>query len=292
MRISYAHGYDNRRRIMKQVLLPSGEAVPALGVGTWRMGETKSARAAEVAALKLGIDLGMSLIDTAEMYGEGGAEQVVAEAVAGQRDRVFIVSKIYPHNASRKGAIAACERSLKRLATDRIDLYLLHWRGSIPLAETVAAFETLRQSGKIRYWGVSNFDIHDMQELSTLEAGKETAANQVLYNLIHRGIEWDLLPWCRERAIPIMAYSPIEQGKLARDKTLMRIAARYRVSASSVALAWLLRHDDVIVIPKAVTAEHMRENLAALTLRLSAEDQSELDQAFPPPRKAMPLAMN
>jgi diketogulonate reductase-like aldo/keto reductase len=276
---------------MKQVTLPSGEKVPALGLGTWRMGENRRRRAAEADALRLGIELGMTLIDTAEMYGEGGAEEVVADAIAGQRDGVFLVSKVYPHNASRKGTVAACERSLKRLATDRIDLYLLHWRGAEPLAETVAGFEALVAAGKVRQWGVSNFDTDDMEELARLAAGGRVAANQVLYNLGRRGAEWDLLPWCRTRRIPIMAYSPLDQGAIVAKRALKSIAARRGVTPAQIALAWLLRQGDVMVIPKASDPEHVRANHGALGLALEEGDLAALDAAFPPPRGRRPLEM-
>jgi len=276
---------------MKQVTLPSGVKVPALGLGTWHMGENRRRRAAESAALSLGLDLGMTLIDTAEMYGEGGAEKVVADAIAGRRDRVFLVSKVYPHNASRKGVVAACERSIKRLATDRIDLYLLHWRGAEPLAETVAGFEALVAAGKIRHWGVSNFDADDMAELARLPAGGRVATNQVLYNLGRRGIEWDLLPWCRARRVPIMAYSPLDQGAILSKRALKAVAARHDATPAQVALAWLLRQDDVMVIPKASDLEHVRANRGALDLVLSKADLAELDAAFPPPGRRRPLEM-
>jgi diketogulonate reductase-like aldo/keto reductase len=276
---------------MKHVTLPSGVKVPALGLGTWHMGENRRRRAAESAALSLGLDLGMTLIDTAEMYGEGGAEEVVADAIAGRRDSVFLVSKVYPHNASRKGVVAACERSLKRLATDRIDLYLLHWRGDEPLAETVAGFEALVAAGKIRHWGVSNFDADDMAELARLPAGGRVAANQVLYNLGRRGIEWDLLPWCRARRVPIMAYSPLDQGAILRKRALKAVAARHDATPAQIALAWLLRQDDVMVIPKASDLEHVRANRGALDLALSKADLAELDAAFPPPGRHRPLEM-
>jgi len=276
---------------MRHLRLPGGETVPVLGLGTWGMGEAQSRGPDMVAALSLGLDLGMTLIDTAEMYGEGGAEELVGKAVAGRRDQVFIVSKVYPHNASRKGAVAACERSLKRLGTDRIDLYLLHWRGGIPLAETIEAFRALRQSGKIRHYGVSNFGIDDMEEWWKLEGGDATAANQVLYNLERRGIEWDLLPWLRRRSVPAMAYSPIEQGRLLRRRALGTVARRRNATPAQVALAWLLHRDGVIVIPKAARPEHVRENRAALDLKLATEDLAELDAAFPPPARAEPLAM-
>jgi diketogulonate reductase-like aldo/keto reductase len=276
---------------VRTVTLPSGEKVPALGQGTWRMGEDRSRRAEEADALRLGFDLGLTLIDTAEMYGEGGAEEVVAEAVAGRRDHVFIVSKVYPHNASRRGVIAACERSLKRLKTDRIDLYLLHWRGSEPLAETVGGFETLRQAGKIRHWGVSNFDTDDMKELYALTGGDTCTANQVLYNLRHRGIEHDLLPWQARRKLPTMAYSPLEIGNLASAAALGRVAARHGLTTRQAALAWVLRKRDVIAIPKASDPEHVRQNRAALDIALTPEDLAELDKLSPPPTRKAPLAM-
>ncbi|MBM3489823.1 MAG: aldo/keto reductase [Alphaproteobacteria bacterium] len=276
---------------MRTVRLPGGETVPALGLGTWRMGERGGNRKAEGAALKLGLDLGLRLIDTAEMYADGGSEEVVADAIAGQRDQVFVVSKVYPHNAGRDSAIAACERSLMRLRTDRIDLYLLHWRGSIPLGETVEAFGRLRQAGKIRYFGVSNFDAGDMAELWRLPGGPACAANQVLYNLARRGIEFDLVPWCAEHGLPLMAYTPLEPDHLARHKGLLTIAKRLGVAPLQVALAWLLAKPQVICIPKASQPEHMRQNRAALDLKLTAEDLAELDRAFPPPKTRRPLEM-
>jgi len=276
---------------MRTVRLPSGEQVPALGLGTWHMGETVRRRADEVAALRLGLELGMRLIDTAEMYAEGGAEEIVAEATKGHRDQVFLVSKVYPHNASRHGAVAACERSLKRLETDVIDLYLLHWRGDVPLAETLAAFEALVRAGKIRHWGVSNFDTADMAELRKLAGGAACATNQVLYNLTRRGIEWGLLPWCRRHKMPVMAYSPLEQGRLAAKPALRAIARRHDAKPLQVALAWVLQRDDVIAIPKAATPEHVRDNLGALDLRLTRDDLAALDRAFAPPAGETPLAM-
>ena len=263
--------------------------MPALGLGTWRMGERARDRAKEVAALRLGLDLGMALIDTAEMYGDGGAEEVVGEAIAGRRDEVFLVSKVYPQNASRRGVAAACERSLKRLGTDRLDLYLLHWRGSIPLAETVAGFEALRASGKIRAWGVSNFDRGGMEELLALPGGRHCAANQVLYHLHCRGIEWDLLPLCRESGIVVMAYSPFDEGRLLKNRQLASIAQRCKTKPATLALAWLLKQDHVAAIPKAADASHLRDNLAAAELSPSAEVFGELDRAFPAPRGPTPL---
>ena len=273
------------------VTLPSGEKVPQLGQGTWHMGENARARKDEVAALKLGLDLGMTLIDTAEMYGNGGAEEVVAEAVRGRRDDCFIVSKVLPENSTRARTIAACEHSLKRLETDRIDLYLLHWRGQPRLEETLAGFEALIEAGAIRYWGVSNFDVDDMEELVALSGGTNCASNQVLYNLRRRGIEAGLLPWCRSRSIPIMAYSPIEQGRLLRDRTLTQIAIRHRATPAQIALVWVLRQSDMMVIPKATTLEHVRDNRAALDIRLTEQDLGELNRAFPPPKGKRPLEL-
>lgn len=268
----------------RTVRLPDGTEVPALGLGTWHMGERSQAAKDEAAAIRLGIELGMTLIDTAEMYGNGGAEEVVAESTAGQRDKLFIVSKVYPHNASRDGVPAACERSLRRLRTDRIDLYLLHWRGSHPLPETVAAFEKLRAEGKIRYWGVSNFDTRDMQGLARLQDGANCAANQVLYHVGSRGIEFDLLPWCRQHHMPIMAYSPVGQGgSLLRSKALAAVAKRHDATPAQIAIAWTLRHDNVISIPKAADLRHVRENAAAGAIVLSEADLKEIDSAHPPP---------
>ncbi len=275
---------------MRTVRLPSGEEVPALGQGTWRMGERKRARSGEVAALRAGLDLGMTLVDTAEMYGEGGAEEVVGEAIAGRRDEVFVVSKVYPHNASRKGVVAACERSLKRLGTDRIDLYMLHWRGDVPLAETLAAFTRLVADGKIRHWGVSNLDTGDMEELAALPGGEAVAANQVLYNLMRRNVEWDLAPWCREHGVAVMAYTPLGEGRLPKNKALAAIARRHEAKPLQVALAWLLARG-VIAIPKASNGAHLRENHAALELGLAPDDMAEIDRAFPPPSGPSPLPM-
>jgi diketogulonate reductase-like aldo/keto reductase len=277
---------------MKHVTLPGGERVPALGLGTWRMGETAARRGQEAAILRQGLDRGLTLIDTAEMYGEGGAEEVVAEAIAGRRDEVFIVSKLYPHNASRDGVVAACERSLARLAAETIDLYLLHWRGTHPLSETVEGFEQLKRDGKIRHWGVSNFDMSDMRELLALEAGRGCAANQVKYHLGQRGIEWDLLPEMQKRAIPLMAYSPLGQGGLLRDATLARIARRHGAAPASVALAWVLRQDGVIAIPKTSDPDHLEEILAARDVTLQDDDFAELDAAFPPPSRAAALSIS
>jgi diketogulonate reductase-like aldo/keto reductase len=276
---------------MRTTTLTSGEQVPVLGQGTWFLGDSARTRAEEIATLQTGIGLGMTLIDTAEMYGEGASEQLVGEAIAGRRDSVFLVSKVYPHNASRRGAIAACERSLKRLGTDRLDLYLLHWRGQVPLQETIEAFESLQRAGKIRHWGVSNLDPSDMEELLEQKGGGEVAVNQVLYNLTRRGIEYDLLPQCRERGIPVMAYSPIEQGRMLGHPVLARIAQQHNATSAQIALAWLLRQDKLIAIPKASTVAHVRENFAALSVVLTAQDLAALDAAFPPPRGPRPLEM-
>ena len=276
---------------MKTVKLATGATVSALGQGTWNMGESGTHRAEELATLRLGLDLGLTLIDTAEMYGEGRAEQLVGEAIAGRRDEAFIVSKVYPHNATRRGTIAACERSLKRLATDRIDLYLLHWRGEVALEETIEAFTTLKRAGKIRHFGVSNFDTADMQDWWGIEAGRAVATNQVLYNLGRRGAEWDLLPWMRSHRIPLMAYSPIEQARLLRNPRLEGFARERALTPTQAALAWLLARDDVIAIPKTSHRDRLRENAAALDHRLSTAQLQELDRLFAPPAGPSALAM-
>ena len=274
------------------VKLPDGTAVPALGQGSWFMGETPGQAKAEVAALREGIELGLTLIDTAEMYAEGGAERVVGEAIAGRRQRVFLVSKVYPHNASATGTAKACAASLKRLGTDCIDLYLLHWRGSHPLAETVAAFERLREAGHIRYWGVSNLDTDEMAALETVSQAGACATNQVLYNPGERGIEFDLLPWCRKRRMPIMAYSPLGQaGALLRSPALAEVARRHGATPAQVALAWSLRDGATISIPKAGTLAHVRQNVAAAALKLTAEDFATIDAVHKPPGRKLPLAM-
>jgi len=276
---------------MRTVKLLSGEQVAAIGQGTWYMGDRKSEAAREIAALRLGIDLGMTLIDTAEMYADGGAERIVAQAVEGRRDEVFIVSKVYPQNASRTGVPAACERSLKRLNTDRIDLYLLHWRGGHPLSETVAAFEALRQAGKIRHWGVSNLDVSDMEEIARASGGGHCAANQVLYHPNSRGIEYDLLPWCEKHGVAVMAYSPLGHttSRLLRSPALVAVAKRHGVTPAQVALAWGLRHQYVISIPKASDPGHVRENAASIDVVLTAEDLAEIDAAHKPPGRKQPL---
>jgi Aldo/keto reductases, related to diketogulonate reductase len=278
---------------MKTVSLPDGARVPVLGQGTWRMGENKRARKDEIAALRLGIELGMTLIDTAEMYGDGGAEKVVADAIDGQRDRVFVVTKAYPHNASRTELPKACERSLKRLRIDAIDLYLLHWRErSTRLAETVEAFEKLRADGRVKRWGVSNFDVEDMEELFAIENGDACAANQVLYNLQNREIESGLLQWSEENKIPIMAYSPVGHGRgLLENAMLDKIAKRHDATTSQIALAWVLRQAGVIAIPKASSEKHVRDNTRSINIKLTREDLAELDREFPPPKSKKSLPM-
>jgi diketogulonate reductase-like aldo/keto reductase len=277
--------------LQRTVQLPDGTQVPAFGLGTWRMGERAQLRQAETSALRAGLDLGVRLIDTAEMYGEGEAEAIVGEAVAGRRDGIYIVSKVYPHNASRAGVVAACERSLKRLKTDRLDLYLLHWRGNHKLADTVAGFEALKAAGKIRAWGVSNLDVEDMDELRAVDGGEGCAANQVLYNLARRGIEAGLLSWCRKHHVPIMAYSPLDQARIPGAPGLAAVAKRHGVTPAQVMLAWAARHPDAIVIPKAVRAEHLHANVAAMELTLAPEDLADLDRAFPPPKRRVALEM-
>ncbi len=276
---------------MRTVTLKTGEKIAQLGIGTWHMGERRGDRAAEAKAVSAALDLGITLIDTAEMYGEGGAEEVIAEATAGRRDGLFIVSKVYPHNASRTGAIAACERSLKRLKTDRIDLYLLHWRGSHPLAETVVAFEKLKADGKIRSWGVSNFDVDDMEELRGVKSGGNCVSNQVLYHLGSRSIDHDLVDDCAQHRVMIMAYSPLGQGAILRNAGLGKVAAKHGVSPAAVAIAWTMRHPHVVSIPKASNLAHVTENFAAADLVLDAADLAELDKAFPPPKGKRPLGM-
>jgi diketogulonate reductase-like aldo/keto reductase len=273
------------------IVLPSGQAMPVLGQGTWGMAEDMGRRHDEVRALRLGLDLGMTLIDTAEMYADGAAEELVGEAIQGRRDEVFLTTKVLPEHATRRGMIEACERSLGRLKTDRLDLYLLHWRSRPPLAGTIAAFDALVAGGKIRQWGVSNFGVSDMNELVALPGGAAVTTNQVLYNLTRRGIEYDLLPWCRGRGIPLMAYSPIEQGRLLGHRELRRVADRHGATPARVALAWLLGQGGLIAIPKAGTPAHVREDRDALGLRLTQDDLAALDRAFPPPVGPRPLEM-
>ena len=281
---------------MNTLALPSGASIPALGLGTWRMGESRAARATELAALRSAIEMGYRLIDTAEMYGEGGAEEVVGQAVADalragdvRRDELFIVSKVYPHNASRKGTPAACDRTRKRLGLDQIDLYLLHWRGEHALADTAAAMHTLVDAGRIAHWGVSNFDVDDMREL--MAVAPDCAANQVYFSLGERGAEFALLPWLRAQRMPLMAYSPIDQGALARHKALAAIGEALALTAAQTALAWVLSQPGVVAIPKATKTEHLRDNVAVADLRLDPETLRRIDQLFPPPTRKLALAM-
>jgi diketogulonate reductase-like aldo/keto reductase len=276
---------------MRQVALRNRVRVPALGLGTWKMGEDVRQRAQEVRALQTGIDLGATLIDTAEMYAEGRAEEVVAAAIKGRRDGVYVVSKVLPQNASRAGTVKACEASLRRLKTDRIDLYLLHWRGSVPFAETMAGFDDLMQAGKIRGFGVSNLDLNETKEWMGLSRGDKTLANQVQYSIDSRGVDFDLVPWCLEHKIAVMAYCPLAQGSIPHNAALKRIAERHRATPAQIMLAWVMRHEHVIAIPKSAKPERVRENVQAADIILSAEDLMDLDKDFPPPRKAQPLAM-
>jgi diketogulonate reductase-like aldo/keto reductase len=274
---------------IRAVRLPSGEQIPVLGLGTWGMGENPAERDEELRALQLGLDLGLTLIDTAEMYGDGAAEELVADAIAGRRDEVFIVSKVLPANATRHGTIEACERSLKRLRTDRLDMYLLHWRGQLPLRATIEAFSELRDAGKIRHWGVSNFDVVDLAELLEVAGGDAVETDEVLYNLSHRQIELELLPWCRDWGLPVLAYSPIDRGDLVENDVVVAIAEKHEATPAQIELAWVLRHDGLCGIAKASIHEHVREDAAALDLRLDNDDLTMLDEEFPPPSRPGPL---
>lgn len=276
---------------MKEVSLPSGERVPALGMGTWRMGDDPSVRAEEITTLQEGLDLGGRLIDTAEMYGGGRTEELVGEAIAGRRDKVFLVSKVLPSNASRKGTIEACERSLRRLKTDRLDLYLLHWPGGAPLAETMTAFLDLQRAGKIRHYGVSNLDLEETKRLWSTPGGAGVQTNQVLYNLSRRNIEWGLLPWMRQHHLPVMAYSPIEQARLLENAKLIAFAKDHGLTPAQAALGWLLAKHDIIVIPKTSRRERIEENLGALEHPLNEVELAELDRFFPPPAGPRALEM-
>lgn len=276
---------------MKTVILPGGEPVPALGQGTWNIGDSRATRAQEIATLQRGMDLGLTLIDTAEMYGGGRSEQLIAEALSGRRDQAFIVSKVLPNNASRRGTVAACEKSLKHLATDRIDLYLLHWRGGVPFAETLEAFADLKRAGKIRHYGVSNLDLNEMKTWWNTAGGEATATNQVLYNLTRRGVEWDLLPWLHERHVPVMAYSPLEQARLFKNAKFAALAKASGITPAQLALAWLLAKDDVIVIPKCSSPARVEENAAARDIQLTPAQLAELDRIFPPPKQSQALEM-
>lgn len=280
----------------RQIHFSAGQGLPAVGQGTWAMGEKPLQRRDEVHALRAGIDLGLTLIDTAEMYAEGGAERIVGEAIRGRRDEVFLVSKVYPWNAGGQRAIAACEASLKRLQSDYLDLYLLHWRGDIPLEETVSAMQVLKQQGKIRRWGVSNLDYDDMRELAVLAGGAECATNQVLYHLAARGIEFDLLPWCQQQKMPVMAYCPLAQAGRLRDglmshPALKQVAAQKGVTVAQLLLAWVISHNGVMAIPKAGNMAHVKENAAALEITLSNEEIAAMEKAFPAPGHKTPLAM-
>jgi diketogulonate reductase-like aldo/keto reductase len=270
---------------MREILLPSGEAVPALGIGTWGMGEHPGNAARETAAIQMALDLGMSVVDTAEMYGNGAAEELVGRALAARRNEAFLVTKVLPHHATLRGTIAACEGSLRRLGTDSIDLYLLHWQGAVPLAETLEAFEDLQRAGKIRHWGVSNLDVADLEDLMRLPGGQKVATDQVVYNLTRRGIEFDLLPRCIGRGIPVMAYSPLEQGRMLDDPVLVRIASEHNVSPAQIALAWVLRQPLVLAIPKASSPHHVQECRKALDVRLTPPDLADLDRVYPPPTR-------
>jgi diketogulonate reductase-like aldo/keto reductase len=274
---------------MRTVGLPSGVRVPVMGQGSWEIGIRRGARRAEIAVIRAGLDLGMTLIDTAEMYGDGSAEEVIGEAIEGRRHEVFLVSKVLPQHATRRGTFEACRRSLKRLRTDYLDLYLLHWREQVPLRETLEGFQELQREGMIRAYGVSNFDVADLEELRGLPGGRDIATNQVLYNLQHRGIEWDLAPWCHQRGLPLMAYSPLNQGRLAGHRKLRSIARRRGASPGQIALAWVLRQPGVFTIPKAATLAHLRQNREALGIHLADEEIEELDAVFPPPREKIPL---
>jgi diketogulonate reductase-like aldo/keto reductase len=276
---------------LRMIDLPGGETIPCLGQGTWGFAEDPRRRATEVAALRHGVDLGLTVIDTAEMYADGGAELLVGEAIGDRRDDVFLVSKVLPFHATAEGTVAACVRSLRRLETDWIDLYLLHWRGSVPLAETLEGFRRLLDAGAIRSWGVSNFDLADLRELTSLPGGDAVQTNQVLYNLARRGIEWDVLPACRRRGVPVMAYSPFERGRMLGHPVLEAVAARHDATPAQVALAWVLRDDGVGAVPKASTPEHVEQNRAAAALRLTGEDLETLDTAFPAPSGPRPLEM-
>lgn len=274
---------------MRYTHISSGEQLPVLGLGTWHMGERPQHRQDEIDTIRFAVDNGMKLIDTAEMYGDGAAEELIGQALSGRRADAFIVSKVLPHHASRHGTVAACEDSLRRLGTDYLDMYLLHWPGPVPLDETLEAFDALLRAGKIRYWGVSNFDTPDMEEVLALPGGNAVAANQVLYNPTRRGIEFDLVPWCRQRRLPIMAYSPLEQGRLLRHPALLRLAAEHGATPAQIALRWVLRDDLTIALPKAGTPAHARELLGSLDMPLSPQDMAALDRAFPPPERKQRL---
>jgi diketogulonate reductase-like aldo/keto reductase len=277
--------------VIRRIALPDGETIPVLGQGTWHMAEIREQRKAEISALRFGLDVGMTLIDTAEMYAEGESERLVGEAISGRRDEVFLVSKVLPSHATSQGVIDACAASLRRLKTDRLDMYLLHWRGSVPLRQTIAGFVDLKERGWIRHWGVSNFDVMDLVDLYQVPSGPEVQTDQVLYNLARRGPEYNLLPWCREQNLPVMTYSPIDQGSLLSHPAVRGVAERNEITPAQVALAWVLRQPLVCAIPKSGSIARVQENAAAAAIRLTPADLAELDLAFPPPVKARPLEM-
>ncbi|WLT09761.1 aldo/keto reductase [Bartonella apihabitans] len=274
---------------MKTVTFPNCSIVPALGQGTWGMGEGISPAETEADSLRAGLDLGLKLIDTAEMYGNGGSERVVGKALVGRRDDAFVVSKVLPSHASRKGTIEACERSLKNLKIEQIDLYLLHWQSSVPLSETVEALEKLVTQGKIGAWGVSNFDTALMENLAEIAPKGHIATNQILYNLSRRGPEFDLIPWCENHNIPVMAYAPIEQGRIMKNHDLLELAGKLNVAPSVLALAWVIRNPLMIAIPKTSSVKHLRENAKALAITLDHEVLQALDEIFLPPTRKQPL---
>jgi len=276
---------------MRSLELPSGHSIPVLGLGTWRMGEHRDQHDREIQAIQAALDAGITLLDTAEMYGEGGAEEVIGEAIRGRREGLFLVSKFYPHNAGRRGVVEACERSLRRMQCDYIDLYLLHWPGGVPLAQTFDGLHELRDAGKIRDFGVSNFNLGNLEAIPEAEQ-RLLGCNQVFYNLAHREVEWEVAGWCRERGVPIMAYSPLDQGgSLLQSSLLNEIASRHSASAAQIALAWLLQRPDTVAIPKSARPQRIRENLQALEIELSGEDLDALEQAYPPPAGAVRLGM-
>jgi diketogulonate reductase-like aldo/keto reductase len=276
---------------IRTVTLPDGASVPALGLGTWYMGEQSATRATEVAALRTGMDCGLTLIDTAEMYGDGAAEELVGEAIAGRRDSVYLVSKVLPSHATRRGTVEACQASLRRLGTDHLDMYLLHWRGRVPLAETVAGFEDLVQAGSIGGWGVSNFDVRDLDEMASVPGGERVQTDQVLYNLNRRGLEYDLLPRCRQAGMPLMAYSPVDHGRLLENPAVRDMASAKGATAAQLALAWVLRLPQVFAVVKASTPARVTENRAAMEISFSTAELEELDRMFPPPSSKVPLEM-
>lgn len=265
--------------------------IPVLGMGTWNMGDVPAKRREEIRALRRGIELGMNIIDTAELYGDGRSETLVGEAIREIREKVFLISKVLPSHAHKQGTIKACENSLKRLGTDYLDLYLLHWQGPYPFEETVEAMLELQKSGKINSWGISNMDVAEMEAFFRISGGSTCAANEILYNLTRRGAEFNLLPWCRQKQVAVIAYSPIEQGRLLNHPVLTEISRRHEATPAQIALAWVLRQPNVIAIPKAGTVKHIEENFKSLSLRLTPEDLNKLDSAFPGPTRKQELEM-